>query len=464
MAHLRRQWIRLAGLLAITGLLVAQVGCSSGAGSTPASNQAASNPASSNGASVKPVGQTSASGFVAEPGKMPPPPGNGKNYSDEEWAKIVEAAKKEGKVMHYGNLGADQDPALIAAFKKAYGIDVEIVAGNTNQLAERIKNEYRGNVYQVDAIWGQGSVQVGQLEDLLAPIDINPVFRNANSLNEWYVNPLVSPVVHQSHAYPACGHLTINTDIVPPDKYPKKPQDLLDPFFKGKVIMQDPQTSITPITTIWGWHASLGYPDWFLDWAYDLFDKNNGYVVIAQDTNRALANGEGAVYLAMRGTTGGTVQDYAENKGVKNMKVLEFSEAPIPCSSTIMMGFSVFKKAPHPNAARLWSDWFIGKDGQTVWANAQATSTIRRDVPNPVKEQYRPKPEANKYWDIDIDWMFFMNEAFTKKIIFRLTKEGMSREEFKNAIKQTSIDHFGSYPPPPRKFYSAEEFYGGFRK
>lgn len=459
MVYLKRPWTMLASLLMVIALLVA---CAAEAVPTP--KPSAATPITSTGAAVKPAGASGAAAFVAEPGKMPPPPSDGKNYSEGEWAKIVEAAKKEGKVMHYGNLGADQDPALIAAFKKAYGIDVEIVAGNTNQLAERIKNEYRGNVYQVDTIWGQGSVQVGQLEDLLAPIDIHPVFRDSAQLKDWYVNPLVSPVVHQTHAYPNCGHITINTDIVPPEKYPKKVQDLLDPFFKGKIIMQDPQTSITPITTIWGWHASLGYPEWFLDFAYDLFNKDSGYIVIAQDTNRALANGEGGVYPAMRGTTGGTVQYYAETKGVKNMKVLEFSEEPVPCSSTIMMGFSVFNKAPHPNAARLWSNWFIDKEGHTVWANVQATSGIRRDIPNPVKEEYRPKPETTKYWDIDIDWMFFMNEAFNKKIVFRLAKEGMSRDDFKNAIKQTSIDHFGSYPPPPRKFYSAEEFYGGFRK
>jgi iron(III) transport system substrate-binding protein len=417
------------------------------------------------GAAVKEAVQTGASAkapFVVEPGKMAPPPSNGKNYSDEEWAKIVEAAKKEGTVMHYGNIGDDYDPKLKEVFKKTYGIDVEIVVGTTNVLAERIKNEYRGNVYQVDTIWGQGSIQVRQLQDLLAPIDIHPEFRDAGDLTKWYTNPLVNPVVHQSHAYPRCGAFTINTDVVPPDKYPKKFADLLDPWWKGKIMLGEPMTSITPDTHLWGWYAGLGYSQSFLDTAYKLYNKSNGYVVIGEERNLVL--GEAGLLPSMRGTTGASPQFYAERQGVKNLKVLQFADEPIPCSSTIMMGMSVFQKAPHPNAARVWSNWWISKEGQTTWTQARPVTSIRKDVPNPVKEQYWPKPETNKYWDIDIDWMFFMDSVFSKqKTAFRLVKEGMAEADFKKAFTDASTEYFKSPLPPPRKMYSTEDFYSGKR-
>jgi ABC-type Fe3+ transport system substrate-binding protein len=314
----------------------------------------------------------------------------------------------------------------------------------------------------VDTMWGQGSVQVGELKDILAPIDIDPVFRNPNDLTTWYVNPLVSPLVHQSHAYPHCGMVTINTDVVPPNQYPKKFQDLLNPFFKGKIMMDDPLTSITPDTTIWGWWVGLGFADWYLDAAYDLLNKDSGYVQIGAE--RDLVRGQTGLLPAMRGTTGATPQFYAENQGVKNLKVLQFADQPIACSSTIMMGNSVFAKAPHPNAARLWSNWFISKDGQTVWTGARAVGTIRKDVTEPIKEAYRPNPEAVQYWDITIDWMGFMNEVFAKKIALNLIKQGMSRQDFKDAMKEVSMNHFKQFPPPPMKLYSADEFYKGYRK
>ena len=51
-------------------------------------------------------------GFAAAPGQ-------------EEWERVLQAAKKEGKVAIIGPTGADRRDALTIAFEKKYGIGIE---------------------------------------------------------------------------------------------------------------------------------------------------------------------------------------------------------------------------------------------------------------------------------------------------------------------------------------------------
>ena len=43
----------------------------------------------------------------------------------EEWERVLQAAKKEGKVAMIGPVGAERRDALTIAFEKKYGISVE---------------------------------------------------------------------------------------------------------------------------------------------------------------------------------------------------------------------------------------------------------------------------------------------------------------------------------------------------
>ena len=41
----------------------------------------------------------------------------------------------------------------------------------------------------------------------------------------------------------------------------------------------------------------------------------------------------------------------------------------------------VTKGPPHPNAAKVYLDWLLSKDGQTDWTMAQGFASERKDVP-----------------------------------------------------------------------------------
>jgi ABC-type Fe3+ transport system substrate-binding protein len=41
----------------------------------------------------------------------------------------------------------------------------------------------------------------------------------------------------------------------------------------------------------------------------------------------------------------------------------------------------LYNRAPHPNAAKLFINWFLSKEGQTAWCKEIPTNSARTDVP-----------------------------------------------------------------------------------
>ena len=57
----------------------------------------------------------------------------------------------------------------------------------------------------------------------------------------------------------------------------------------------------------------------------------------------------------------------------------------------------LFNKAPHPNAAKVYINWLLSKEGQTVFARANGYVSARLDVPTDHAEPWRvPQPGAIK--------------------------------------------------------------------
>jgi ABC-type uncharacterized transport system YnjBCD substrate-binding protein len=62
--------------------------------------------------------------------------------SDAEWKKVIEAARKEGKVVVYnGAVGTPALPKALAAFEGRYGIRAELPEARASELRERIRTE-----------------------------------------------------------------------------------------------------------------------------------------------------------------------------------------------------------------------------------------------------------------------------------------------------------------------------------
>src|SRR3954462_7321796 len=144
--------------------------------------------------------------------------------------QLIEAAKKEGKVVWYTSIDLSVSEKIGAAFKGKFGIDVRAERTGAERVFQRIGQEYASNVHAVDVANSSDAAHLlawkrqGILQPYL-PEDVakyyKPEHRDADGT--WAAfRATLSPVAY-------------NTKLVKPEEAPKSFKDLLDPKWKGKI-------------------------------------------------------------------------------------------------------------------------------------------------------------------------------------------------------------------------------------
>src|ERR1035437_9849927 len=78
-------------------------------------------------------------------------PSQGEAKMDQgEWNRVIEAARKEGKLVIYASTIGDARMAISKAFTDKYGISIEFVQGRGAELVQRLSTERSAWIYQVD--------------------------------------------------------------------------------------------------------------------------------------------------------------------------------------------------------------------------------------------------------------------------------------------------------------------------
>ncbi len=77
----------------------------------------------------------------------------------------------------------------------------------------------------------------------------------------------------------------------------------------------------------------------------------------------------------------------------------------------------MFNRAPHPNAAKVYINWLLSKEGQTDYARLNGNISARLDVPTDHAPWRVPMPNAIKSYDraaedVKDDMVAVFKEAF----------------------------------------------------
>ena len=162
----------------------------------------------------------------------------------------------------------------------------------------------------------------------------------------------------------------VNTKLVKPGEEPKSLQEMLDPKWKGKLLAHSPLVSTgTYIAFI----PLLNAKTITLDWLRDIGKQDLILTRGDQDTADKLSRGEYPVALVLADTMAGPY--IKEGAPIKAIPMAEGITA-----STLVIAQT--KNAPHPNAARLFLDWILSPEGQTVYHKSKSTASVRKDVPD----------------------------------------------------------------------------------
>ncbi len=314
----------------------------------------------------------------------------------KQWDSWVAGAKKEGKLVLASGPSPEARTKIPEAFRKQFGIDVEYLGGPTSDLANRLRSEQAANQFTVDvSLSGSDSsylVLFGEhLTEPIRPHLIHPEVLDPNAWTVgkvWFMDPEEKFIVRASSYLNQ--PVVINTEFVKPDEI-KAWKDLLKPEYKGKMATYDPVKAGSGSQTSAYLYNTLG-----ADFVKALYvDQNTAITGDYRQLSDWLARGTYPIVIAGRNE---------DNERLKKdgFKLHEYTSFP-DASGYISAGFgllNLFKNPPHPNAAKLFLNWILMKDGQIAWNSTQKTVSIRKDVDNSWADpQIVPKPGVN-YFDV----------------------------------------------------------------
>lgn len=297
----------------------------------------------------------------------------------EKWEKTVAAAKKEGEVLLYGNVVPATREALVAALQEKFGIKLDMVVVIGAEGGTRLNNEYRAGIHRVDAIIAGATTLITMVkpEGNLLPIEPLLILPEVKDPKLWYDGGVPfsdkdTQVLGFIRAYQP--GMIRSTELVKDGEIVSY-RDLLKPQWKGKVVMYDP--------TIPG-SANAGLSSLVAAWGYDQ----------ALEFLRALVKQEAVLTRDYRQQVEWVARGkypialWARPETINEFIPMGAPIAPVKLAEggLVTAGASVIgmpKNPPHPNAATVFLNWLLTKEGQTIYSQTLNSPSWRLDVPIP---------------------------------------------------------------------------------
>ena len=323
-----------------------------------------------------------------------------------EWDRTVRAAEQEGQVtVSIGGYGAIIDSGV---FQKSYPkIKVTALTGAGTDLTARISVERRAGKYLVDVYNGGGNslFQVlyrGKMLDPLKPALILPEVTDPTKWWEGkqkYADKEGEYVLVYEGNVAAGASPAYNTNLINPKDY-RSFWDFLNPKLKGKIVSPDIRRvrGFGPSMQYLYYHADLG-PE-FLRRFYGEMD-----VTLTADLRQALdwlAVGKFALSMP-------TQSSYVAKAKMQGLPVDEFDPHHFKEGASLSVAFgqlALMNRAPHPNAAKVFVNWLLSREGQSAFQRiistpGEAKNSRRIDVPKDHIPASERRLDGVKYFDGD---------------------------------------------------------------
>ncbi|MFO7173112.1 MAG: extracellular solute-binding protein [Bacillota bacterium] len=276
------------------------------------------------------------------------PAGGGEQSGGQEEERLVIYTARDKSVVDF----------VVPRFEEAhpeYKGKVEVLTMGAQEILERVRAE-KANP-QADVWWGgtQQALSQAAKEGLLAAVkpsfadQVPAEYKDPNGY--WYGEILLPEVI------------MYNTDALSPEEAPQDWDDLLDPKWKGKIIIRAVPASGTMRTIyaamIYRFYEQDGKPDRGFEWLKKLDANTKEYAANPTDLYLKLARQEGLLSLW-------NLQDILIQKEQKNMPfgyVVPKSGAPI-----LVDGVAVVQGAKHPRAAEKFLEFLFSQELRTALA------------------------------------------------------------------------------------------------
>lgn len=286
-----------------------------------------------------------------------------------DYAKIVDDAKKEGKLIIYAATDTKAAEPLIKDFNAMYpGIKVEYNDMNSTEIYNRFISEVAAGGATADLLWSSAmDLQIKLVSDGMG---LQYKSQEMAALPFW---ASMNNTAYGTTFEPAV--FVYNKRLVPPEDVPATHADFT------KLLTTKTEKYKDKVTT------------------YDIEKSGVGFMFITQDLRVSegklwdLAKGLGAVSVRVQSSTGTMLERISSGENLIGYNVLGSYAlvrakkdanigVSIPKDYTLVLSRVQFisKTAKNPNAAKLWVDYILSKRGQTIIANDSKLYAIRSDV------------------------------------------------------------------------------------
>jgi iron(III) transport system substrate-binding protein len=307
----------------------------------------------------------------------------------------LEAARKEGKVVWYTSLALPSAEKVAKLFEAAYpGVKVEVHRTGSERILSRVMQELQANIKNADVVHTSdaGHFVLLKGKNLLmkytpAGVDGFPAGFKDSDGYYYGLRATVSVIAY-------------NTKAVSAAEAPKGWKDLLDPKWKGKMVTAHPgysgviATHVLALVNQYGW-----------DYFRQLAQNRLMLVQSAVDPSGVVASGERAVAV-----DGGEYTFYQTRKKGNPLEIVYPKEGvPLIVSPTAITSF-----APHPNAAKLFTDFGFSREVQQVLADSEGLYTGHPEVKYPTD---KPRLSDLKLLSVDPAELEKRNEEIKKRFV-----------------------------------------------
>jgi iron(III) transport system substrate-binding protein len=284
---------------------------------------------------------------------------------------IVDGARKEGKLVLYTGVERGAAQALINAFQKKYPfIAAEAVRASSSKIATRLDAEIEadrvyGDVFEFSLLYLTTSLQ-----------------KRGEILKYDSAEYAHYPAAYADPGYWAATGVSsiiilLNTRKVDDANVPQGWWDLTKPFWKNKLVIDNLEVSGTG----YNWLIAI-VNDERLGWKFiEELDRNKptlerGHAGMAQK----VAAGEYAAAAEMADFHLKNIRDAAATVPVRGV----WPKEGVPREPWTA---GILRRAPHPNAAKLFMDFLLSREGQALYATMMGWRSARADVSVPgIKE------------------------------------------------------------------------------
>jgi iron(III) transport system substrate-binding protein len=256
---------------------------------------------------------------------------------------LLEGARREGELVYYASMNVAEANAVIGAFEKRYPfIKVKLNRIGSEKLLTRVLTEARAKKIFADVIQTvEFSMHIFNRRGILGRY-----MPQASSIypNEFKEEGFWTTVYYNAYV---TGY---NTRLVTARALPKSYDDLLDPKWKGALMMEGTKA------------------DWFAG-MLQIMGQERGQKYMRALARQQPSPREGHELLAQLIVAGEGLFDI--NIPAASVERMKERGAPIDWTAlgevpAIMVGIGLSAQAPHPNAAKVFLDFVLSREGQKL--------------------------------------------------------------------------------------------------